>query len=175
MTTAPDTSRSYEGVDGRGRARAPESGPAARIRGCTCFRVRRLARRVTQVYDRALAPCGLRVTQFSLLSRLVWSDGAAMGALADSLDMDRTTLTRNLKPLRDAGLVSLARSDVDARQRAVHVTALGRARQAEAKRLWRIAQDEIVRTLGAGEVAALHALCDGLVDALNEHDGATAR
>ena len=145
-----------------------------RIHGCTCFRVRRVARRVTQIYDRTLAPCGLRVTQFSLLSCLAWHDGLAMGPLAESLDMDRTTLTRNLKPLLEAGLVSLHRSSSDARQREVRLTAHGRERQAEAKKLWRLAQTEINETIGLQQTAALHRLFDGLVDTLNRHERATA-
>lgn len=129
---------------------------------------------MTQIYDRILAPCGLRVTQFSLLSCLASSDGLAMGPLAQSLDTDRTTLTRNLKPLREAGLVSLHRSDTDARQCEVRLTALGRARQAEAKKRWRVAQTEINETVGHEEVASLHHLIDGLIDTLDEHERATA-
>lgn len=168
------TREHYDGIDARGETRAAgDRGAAAQVRGCTCFRVRRLARRVTQIYDRTLAPSGLRVTQFSLLSRLAWMDGMAMGLLADSLDMDRTTLTRNLKPLLDAGLVVLHRSRADARQREVHLTALGRTRQVDAKKLWRLAQTEINETLGARETAELHRLFDGLIDTLNEHERAT--
>ena len=166
---SPSSSASpYDGVDQRAiRPRATDAHD--RIRGCTCFRVRRLARRLTQIYDRTLAPCGIRVTQFSLLSRLVWNDGMAMGTLAAELDMDRTTLTRNLKPLLDGELVTLGRSTGDARQRTVQLTALGRARQVEAKRLWRQAQNEINRTVGEHEIAALHRRFDGLIETLNDH------
>lgn len=139
------------------------------IRGCTCFRVRRLARRVTQIYDRVLAPSGLRVTQFSLLAVVIRADAMPIGAIAVALDMDRTTLTRNLKPLVDAGLLSLVRSSIDARQREARVTAEGRARHAEARRLWRRAQDELQRILGAPQVASLHRLFDGLIDTLDEN------
>ena len=167
MHTAPSPAR-YDGVDAR--SATTDRALAEQIRGCTCFRVRRLARRVTQIYDRTLAPCGLRTTQFSLLSRLAWNDGVAMGPLALSLDMDRTTLTRNLKPLLDAGLVTLVRSDSDARQREVRLTALGRKRQVDAKKLWRLAQDEINGTLGVSRTASLHRLFDGLIETLNEHE-----
>lgn len=137
------------------------------VDGCTCFRARRLARRITQIYDRVLAPSGLRVTQFSLLSSLLRSDSMAVGALATALDMDRTTLTRNLKPLVDAGLVTLARSEADARQREILLTDLGRARHREARKLWRRAQDEINRTLGPSKVVSLHRLFDGVVETLD--------
>ncbi len=159
----------------RGAARSSD---ADRPTGCTCARVRRLARRVTNLYDRALVPSGLRVTQYSLLSQLVADDGVAMGALAAVLDMDRTTLTRNLKPLVDAGLVLLAPSADDRRVRAIWLTAAGRRRHAQAARLWRRAQDDVDRTLGRDEVVALHRLFDTLIETFNDHrsraDEATA-
>jgi len=139
-----------------------------RVRGCTCFRLRRLARRVTQHYDRTLAPCGLRVTQFSLLSQLVHRDGMAIGPLADALDMDRTTLTRNLKPLVDAKLLKLSSDDGDARVRVVRLTPAGRRRHVEAKRLWRQAQDAVNRTWGEARVASLHQQFDDLIETFNE-------
>lgn len=147
---------------------------AVQIRGCTCFRVRRLARRITQIYDRVLVPTGLRVTQFTLLSMLAWKDGQTMGALADALDMERTTLTRNLKPLIEAGLVALVRSQFDARQREVRLTAAGRVRQIDAKALWRVAQNEVNRTIGDARVASLHQVFDGLIATLNNHKRSTA-
>lgn len=138
-----------------------------RVVGCTCFQVRRLARRITQFYDRSLAPCGLRVTQFTLLTRVLRRP-MAMRAMADALDMDRTTLTRNLKPLLDAHLVELEATDEDARIRMVRLTAAGRTRHAEALRLWRRAQDDLNASWGAPRVASLHRLFDGLIATFNE-------
>ncbi len=137
-----------------------------RISGCTCYRVRRLARRVTQIYDRVLAPSGLRVTQFALLARMAHDGPLAISALAAALDMDRTTLTRNLKPLVDAGLVELRADAADARQRKARLTPDGEARHRVARALRRKAQDELNRTLGAAQVASLHHLLDGLVETL---------
>jgi DNA-binding MarR family transcriptional regulator len=134
---------------------------------CTCFHVRKLARRVTQFYDRALASCGLRVTQYSLLSQLAAHGSLPMKVLADLLDMDRTTLTRNLKPLIDAKLVALARSAADARVRTVVLTAAGRARRAAAHRIWRRAQNAVDLALGDARVTALHRQLDELTDAFN--------
>src|SRR5256886_9776624 len=94
---------------------------------CTCFRLRSLTRRVTQLYDQALAPSGLTVTQYSLLAHAL-RHGAAptVSELAKQLFTDRTTLTRNLKPLADAGLLKLG-DGADARSKAVLVTAKGRS------------------------------------------------
>ena len=73
------------------------------VPACTCGRLRRLTRRLTAVYDRALAPCGLRVTQFSLMSNLLSLHAPTLSLLAEAMDMERTTLLRNLRPLAAAG------------------------------------------------------------------------
>jgi DNA-binding MarR family transcriptional regulator len=132
----------------------PPSAPS----GCTCFRLRKLTRRMTQHYDARLAPAGLRLTQFSLLANLR-AGPLTMSALADRMEMDRTTLTRNLKPLADAGLVVVAPGD-DARSRIVSLTDRGRDAWTAARELWRQAQDEVNGALGAEQVALLHATLD---------------
>jgi DNA-binding MarR family transcriptional regulator len=113
---------------------------------------------MTQHYDAHLAPAGLRLTQFSLLANLR-PGPLTMSALADRMEMDRTTLTRNLKPLADAGFVEVAPGE-DARSRIVTLTARGRDSWTAARELWREAQDEVNRALGAEQVAALHATLD---------------
>ena len=130
-----------------------------RITGCTCARLRKLTRRITQHYDVRLAPAGLRVTQFSLLATLYHGGPAKLSALAGTMEMDRTTLTRNLKPLADAGFVAVAAGD-DARERLVTATERGRRAWLAARGEWRRAQDEVNRALGVGKVAALHELLD---------------
>ncbi|HSD52908.1 MAG TPA: MarR family winged helix-turn-helix transcriptional regulator [Burkholderiales bacterium] len=127
----------------------------ALITGCTCDRLRKLTRRITQHYDARLAPAGLRVTQYSLLAKVGRSGPVAMSALAELLEMDRTTLTRNLKPLADSGLVVVS-TGRDARARVVTMTPAGHAAFSAAREHWRRAQDEVNRALGAEQVAALH-------------------
>ncbi len=78
---------------------------------------------MTAVYDHALAAVGLRVTQFSLLGHLRGLAGLAMTDLAGRLDMDRTTLTRNLAPLIAAGWVEVTPSPDDASRRLGRITA----------------------------------------------------
>ena len=94
-----------------------QRGTPAGASGCTCFKLRCLTRRVTAVYDRALSAAGIRVTQYSLLSHLRGLRGVPISQLAEKLDMDRTTLTRNLKPLHRGGLGGVGPSSVDARVR----------------------------------------------------------
>src|SRR5712675_2400353 len=93
---------------------------------CTCFRVRGAARRVTQIYSRHLAPTGLRISQFSLLGFVAAEGPISIGRLSDRLATDRTTLTRNLRPLLQDGVIERAVSG-DRRRRELVATAAGRA------------------------------------------------
>ncbi len=129
------------------------------LKGCTCFRLRRTARRATQIYDLRLAAVGLTLTQYSLLANLVRREPPSVHELAALMGMDRTTVTRNLKPLLARGLLVLA-TGPDRRSKYVAVPEAGRALWAEAKPLWRLAQDEIQARLGAGDLADLHRLLD---------------
>jgi DNA-binding MarR family transcriptional regulator len=144
---------------------APGAAPQGAPSGCTCAKLRRLSRRVTAVYDRTLAAAGLRVTQYSMLSvmqREGGSDGLPLTVLADRLDMDRTTLTRNLKPLIAQGWVALDASPADTRVRLARVTAAGAAALQAARPHWKRAQLEVNRTLGDSNVAGLHAWLDAV-------------
>lgn len=131
----------------------------AKVAACTCGRLRRLTRRLTAVYDRALAPCGLRVTQFSLLSNLVTLGEAPLAMLAESMDMERTTLLRNLRPLIASGWVRVE-ARAQSRRSAVKLTPAGRAKWSEAKPFWRLAQNTVNSVLGRSEVDRLHRRVD---------------
>ena len=76
--------------------------------GCNCLTLRQATRRVTQLYDRALAPLDLRATQFSLLSRIADLGPIALTQLAEAMIMDRATLGHNVRPLEARALVRLA-------------------------------------------------------------------
>lgn len=133
--------------------------PATPLRGCTHFKLRQLTRRLSQHYDAELAAVGLKTTQYSLLSHVLRLGPLAPGALARAMTMDASTLTRNLKPLLDAGWIALGPGS-DGRSRSVSITAAGRDKRAEAQRRWRAAQDRLNATLGIERVAALHDLID---------------
>ncbi|MFT5532937.1 MAG: DNA-binding MarR family transcriptional regulator [Burkholderiaceae bacterium] len=122
--------------------------------GCTCFALRSLTRTVSRLYDLHLAGVGLKTTQFSLLKHIAAAP-MPMAQLASRLSTDRTTLTRNLKPLLEAGWITLTPGN-DARQRIVTLTDDGAAKFTGAKQAWRTAQRELERTLGPELVAALH-------------------
>ncbi len=116
--------------------------------GCVCFNFRKAARAVTQLYDATLEPSGLRATQFSLLTVLQIRRSVTISRLAREMVTDRTTLTRNLKPLEKRGLVTVVAGDKDRRTREVALTARGRKALATALPLWREAQSRAIGAVG---------------------------
>lgn len=134
---------------------------AASIEGtvCTCAVLRRATRRVTQLYDRALAPAGLRLTQYSVLANVIRAGGPTVTDLADRLIMDRTTLTRTLRPLERSGWIRVAKGP-DRRSRAVQVTDAGRRRYEAAVPLWLEAERALRRSMGEDRADALRRLLE---------------
>ena len=114
---------------------------------CACHTLRKAARAVTQFYDQALRPAGLRVTQFTVLVTAARTGTATMTELAEALVMDRTTLTRNLKPLRARGLVESVAGE-DRREKHIAITPKGREAMQRAAPAWREAQATIAGRLG---------------------------
>jgi len=147
----------------------PEHLPRPEVSGCTCGRLRQLTRRLTAVYDRALAPCGLRITQFSLMSNLLRLQAPTLSRLAEAMDMERTTLLRNLRPLVAAGWIRVE-PHANTRQREVSLTPAGRAKWSAAKPLWRLAQNAVNAALGDSEVAGLHRRVDRYLSQLHSPD-----
>jgi len=131
---------------------------------CTCLRLRKATRRLSQIYDRHLAPCGLSVTQFGLLAQLKASPGISIGALAERLIMDPTTLTRGLRPLEKRGLVAIVPNPEDRRTRLLTLTPAGIEIHRAGRPLWADAQREVERLNGGAATDALHATLDALLE-----------
>jgi len=127
---------------------------------CTCSRLRRATRAVTQLYDDALEPVGLRVTQLSLLRTLQRQGTLRIGDLAARNLLDRTALSRNLDPLAEKKLVAIVPGR-DARTREVTLTRDGTSAIAAAAPHWERAQREVARHVGRDRL-------DGLYDVLRD-------
>lgn len=123
---------------------------------CSCFAVRRAARAITQHYDRLLRPSGLRATQFTLLVVLALEGRKPLGRIADRLGTERTTLTRNLRPLVARGLVVVG-SHPDRRVQLLEASPRGVAAARKALPLWREAQRSIAGSFTPGALRSLDA------------------
>lgn len=122
--------------------------------GCTCARLRKLTRRLTRIYDAHLVAQAIKVTQFSLLANAARREHT-LSEFAAELEMDRSTLSRNLAPLAAQGWVDIS-IGADPRSRSISITAAGRRKLKAALPLWRKAQCEVESVLGAAGVGELH-------------------
>jgi DNA-binding MarR family transcriptional regulator len=127
---------------------------------CTAAKVRRLARRVTQIYDDALAPHGLTIGQMGLLASLRRREGIGVGALAQRLSADASTVSRLLKPLENMGLIAIEADPDDGRAKCVRLTDSGYAKRRDASEAWQAAQTHMAALLGDGRLAALRFMID---------------
>lgn len=133
---------------------------------CTCLMLRKAARRVSQIYDHCLEPYGLTITQYGLLGHVKSLDGIGIGALAEKLVMDPTTLTRNIRPLLKTSLLVLVADPSDRRHRRLHLTELGRDAFANARVGWAAAQKQIATALGEPDGSHLAVTIGKLLHAL---------
>lgn len=117
------------------------------VSDCTCFNLRKASRVITQLFDQVLQPSGILANQFTLLAALSVAESVSITHLAQELVMDRTTLTRNLKPLEREGLIRIEPGQ-DQRVRVVSLTQKGQAALAKALPLWQQAQAKVIEELG---------------------------
>jgi DNA-binding MarR family transcriptional regulator len=136
---------------GESALRLPDAGR------CNGTSLRKATRRVSQLYDVILAPCGLRSTQRTILMHIARAGKPSMGELAGSLVLDRSALAHNLKPLERDGFVQIVTDADDKRTRLAVLTDAGRAKLAESIPLWEHAQRCFEAAFGAKRAEALRA------------------
>src|SRR5882757_9624006 len=115
---------------------------------CGSFNFRRTARAVTRLYDMALQESGIRSTQFAILVGIAKNQPVCIGALANVLIIDSTTLTRSLRLLQKEGLVAVSKRAA-MRQRFLTITAKGERTLARSLPAWRAAHGRFVTTIGS--------------------------
>jgi DNA-binding MarR family transcriptional regulator len=140
---------------------------------CACLRSRRMSRVLSRVYDDALRPSGLRMSQVSVLVAIArfGERGATIGALADVLATERTTLTRNIVPLERAGLLRVARDPDDARARILMLTRAGERAIETAFPLWELAQRRVRDAVGSGRLDDYNEQMASLIAAVSARTG----
>jgi DNA-binding MarR family transcriptional regulator len=121
---------------------------------CLCNALRQATRAVSRLYDEELRGVGLRTTQYSLLRRLSSAGEVRQRDLGGLTSLDETTLTRNLRPLIDAGWVAI-RPGEDRREKLVRLTDAGAAKLQEARPAWERAQERLRSRLPKGTWSSL--------------------
>jgi DNA-binding MarR family transcriptional regulator len=124
---------------------------------CHATALRKASRRLTQLYDGALAPSGLRSTQFAILAELIdqGQGRLTLGELADLLVLDRSGLGHSLRPLERDGLLRLEENATDRRSKHIVLTERGRQRYQDASDLWQTAQDQYASAIGESDAVDL--------------------
>lgn len=130
---------------------------------CLCIDLRGAANRLTKLYDEAMAPSGISVTQFSQLHSIRTLGAPTLRALAEATGLDRSTLGRNVRVLEKQGLVTITAGD-DARTRTLRLTDEGERVYAAATPLWYATQKRLVERIGTDGRARLDALIAELVE-----------
>ncbi|HXU14220.1 MAG TPA: MarR family winged helix-turn-helix transcriptional regulator [Terriglobales bacterium] len=128
---------------------------------CMCSSVRRASRALTQLYEQALRPLGLRSTQFTILQVLSRAGEVSQGHLGEKLAMDSTTLTRTLDIMLRQGWVAERRGE-DRRQRWLRLAKAGRAELDRALPVWEKVQTQLKCELGEQSWKQLFQLADQL-------------
>lgn len=122
---------------------------------CYCGSIRQASRLVTQLYDNALRPSGVKITQFGILRLLAARPGLTTGEIAGALAMDSTTLTRTLKIIQDNAWIAPVTGE-DRRERRWNVTPAGEERMDTALPMWKAAQKEFARMANDVDLDALN-------------------
>ena len=158
------------------RKRTAETGKTSR---CNCTALCKAARRVSQLYDTALAPSGLKTRQRAILAELGRSERSTVGELAATLVMDGGAWTHTLQPLERDRLVAIAVDPNDRRNRLISLARQGRAKLAETDALWAEAQAGFEAGFGRIKSEALREalqllVSDGFASAFEETIGGAA-
>jgi DNA-binding MarR family transcriptional regulator len=130
---------------------------------CACNNLRKASRAITQVFDDALRPIGLRVTQFGILGTTMSLEPVTVTRLADELVTDRTTLTRNLNLLEKRGFIEIQPGE-DRREKLVTLTPAGRDALASGHPHWKLAQQRVVDGLGPQQWTTLRDALAAVID-----------
>ena len=126
--------------------------------GCLCFAAQKAARLLARRFDRVFAPLGITNGQFSMLVALGGTGAPRLGALAEFLAMDQTTLTAAVKALEARGLVTRKVDPDDLRARRVELTEAGAEVVARAVPIWRAEIAAIRQNMGADRAEELATL-----------------
>ncbi|MGE4062373.1 MAG: MarR family winged helix-turn-helix transcriptional regulator [Rhodospirillaceae bacterium] len=156
-------------VQTSGYSSAPQESldPKAVLEVCLCHHIRRGGRALTRHYDSVLAACGLTAGQFIILTAIAALQPMPSPILRHVLAMDRTTLSRTLKPLKTAGFVDIS-AGAGRRAGLLNLTPEGASALRQAAPLWRRAQSEASGRLGAARTGQLLSVLSAVAAALRD-------
>ena len=128
---------------------------------CFCISLRKASRRLSAIYDEALVPFGINIAQFSAIRTIKRNSPISLTDLAERLDLDRSTVGRNMKVLERMGLVAAA-TGKDHREAALSLTSEGHTLLEKAEPIWHDVQVEVESRLGAEQSRQLNELLEAI-------------
>lgn len=129
---------------------------------CYCSQLRAATRRLGATYDAALAPLGINIAQYGLLSQIRQHQPVSLTALGRLVELERSTVGRNVQVLERMGLVISARGEADQREAGVRLTTQGEKVLSDAEPRWEACQQTLAEQLGPAGMAALKAIISGI-------------
>ncbi|MFJ7969884.1 MarR family winged helix-turn-helix transcriptional regulator [Psychrobacillus sp. NPDC096389] len=118
------------------------------IQFCACANLRKVARIVTQSYEKQMQPTGLKVTQYYMLVNIVRHKQISISKLGDIMLLDQTTVTRNVNILKESGYVNITRDKNDSRTKSISITDIGLGKLEEATPIWLQIQEKVENGMG---------------------------
>jgi len=136
---------------------------------CLNFKSKQLTRALTRLYDAELSKAGIKTTQFTLLAKVFNHGSISPGKLATMMELEKSTMTRNLQPMIKAGLVDLEMT-TNMRGKVISLTKAGRDKFIEADIHWNTAQQTVSEILGAERVLELYGLMDETLNLISQSE-----
>ena len=134
---------------------------------CNCFYLRRAARLVTRQYAETMKAAGLKSSQFTILAIISKYGRLTITELANKMGLERTSLSRTLRPLEKDGLIIIS-EEQERRRRYIELTKPGKAAYKKALPLWNEAQHQFKEQLGAEDLKTLKSLLRRTADLVSD-------
>ena len=114
---------------------------------CKCIGLRKASNNLTKIYNSALIKVGLKITQFSTLKNIQKLGKTNIKDLSSELELDRTTVLRNIEKLIEMDLVSY-KYENDNKNKIIQLTTIGKSKLREAIIIWEETQHKYIKALG---------------------------
>ena len=114
---------------------------------CICISIRKAANNISKLYDRELSVLHIKITQYSVLKNIQALGNPSVNELSKILDLERTTVLRNLDKLKKMDLISYKKNDVY-KVKVISLTVNGKKKLNEAKVIWEKTQQNFLNAFG---------------------------
>ena len=114
---------------------------------CMCISIRKAANHISKLYDHELSVIDIKITQYSALKNIQALGNPSVNELSKKLDLERTTVLRNLDKLKKMDLISYKKNDVY-KVKVISLTVNGKKKLNEAKVIWKKTQQKFLNAFG---------------------------